>query len=175
MVVAVGVGAREAAEPASGAHRASASALPSPVPAQGVGTAHDIDVGMRLGTNQPMGPLALADLIGLDTCLAVMRVLHEGMGDTKYRCRRAASVGHSGGVGKNGMEWPGEGRSMAAVSPKAAEPHVGCPAGPARCWCSMWMPAGWAERRAAACTRMAASAAAAGARSPADTPSSRAG
>ncbi len=52
---------------------------------EGIGSPEDIDNGMKLGTNQPMGPLALADLIGLDTCLAVMRVLHEGLGDSKYR------------------------------------------------------------------------------------------
>ena len=52
---------------------------------EGVGTAEDIDRGMKLGTNQPMGPLALADFIGLDTCLFIMRVIHEGMGDSKYR------------------------------------------------------------------------------------------
>ena len=52
---------------------------------EGVGKAEDIDQIMKLGTNQPMGPLALADLIGLDTCLAIMRVLHEGLGDSKYR------------------------------------------------------------------------------------------
>ncbi|MCB9507053.1 MAG: 3-hydroxybutyryl-CoA dehydrogenase [Myxococcales bacterium] len=52
---------------------------------EGTGSVADIDTGMKLGTNQPMGPLALADLIGLDTCLAIMEVLHDGSGDTKYR------------------------------------------------------------------------------------------
>jgi 3-hydroxybutyryl-CoA dehydrogenase len=53
--------------------------------AEGVGSVTAIDTAMKLGTNQPMGPLELADFIGLDTCLAIMRVLHEGMGDSKYR------------------------------------------------------------------------------------------
>ncbi len=52
---------------------------------EGVASAPDIDLAMKLGTNQPMGPLELADFIGLDTCLAIMNVLHEGLGDTKYR------------------------------------------------------------------------------------------
>ncbi|WP_342452979.1 3-hydroxybutyryl-CoA dehydrogenase [Roseomonas indoligenes] len=52
---------------------------------EGVGDVASIDLGMKLGTNQPMGPLELADFIGLDTCLAIMQVLHEGMGDSKYR------------------------------------------------------------------------------------------
>ena len=52
---------------------------------EGVGSAEDIDAAMKLGTNQPMGPLTLADFIGLDTCLAIMEVLHEGLGDSKYR------------------------------------------------------------------------------------------
>ena len=52
---------------------------------EGIGTAADIDAGMKLGTNQPMGPLELADFIGLDTCLAIMQVLHTGLGDSKYR------------------------------------------------------------------------------------------
>ncbi|MAE59290.1 MAG: 3-hydroxybutyryl-CoA dehydrogenase [Halobacteriovorax sp.] len=52
---------------------------------EGVATAKGIDDAMKLGTNQPMGPLELADFIGLDTCLAIMEVLHDGLGDTKYR------------------------------------------------------------------------------------------
>jgi 3-hydroxybutyryl-CoA dehydrogenase len=52
---------------------------------EGVGSVVAIDTAMKLGTNQPMGPLELADFIGLDTCLAIMRVLHDGMGDGKYR------------------------------------------------------------------------------------------
>ncbi len=52
---------------------------------EGIATIEDIDTAMKLGTNQPMGPLTLADFIGLDTCLAIMEVLHEGLSDTKYR------------------------------------------------------------------------------------------
>jgi 3-hydroxybutyryl-CoA dehydrogenase len=52
---------------------------------EGVGTVEAIDTVMKLGMNHPMGPLALADLIGLDTCLAILEVLHEGLGDSKYR------------------------------------------------------------------------------------------
>ena len=52
---------------------------------EGVGTPEDIDQIMKLGMNHPMGPLTLADLIGLDTCLAIMEVLHSGLGDSKYR------------------------------------------------------------------------------------------
>lgn len=52
---------------------------------EGIATVEDIDTAMRLGTNQPMGPLTLADFIGLDTCLAIMEVLHQGLGDSKYR------------------------------------------------------------------------------------------
>ena len=52
---------------------------------EGVATKEAIDTVMKLGMNHPMGPLALADLIGLDTCLAIMEVLHDGLGDDKYR------------------------------------------------------------------------------------------
>lgn len=52
---------------------------------EGIASVEDIDVAMKLGTNVPMGPLTLADFIGLDTCLAIMEVLHDGFKDSKYR------------------------------------------------------------------------------------------
>ena len=52
---------------------------------EGVGTVQSIDTSLKLGANHPMGPLELADFIGLDTCLAIMNVLHDGLADTKYR------------------------------------------------------------------------------------------
>ena len=52
---------------------------------EGVGSVEAIDTSMKLGANHPMGPLELADFIGLDTCLAIMNVLHDGLADTKYR------------------------------------------------------------------------------------------
>jgi 3-hydroxybutyryl-CoA dehydrogenase len=67
---------------------------------EGVATVEAIDEVMKLGMNHPMGPLALADLIGLDTCLSIMEVLHEGLGDTKYRpcplLRRMVDAGYLG-------------------------------------------------------------------------------
>ena len=68
---------------------------------EGIATAEDIDKGMKLGTNQPMGPLTLADFIGLDTCLAIMNVLYEGFKDTKYRpCPLLVKMVEAGFLGK---------------------------------------------------------------------------
>jgi 3-hydroxybutyryl-CoA dehydrogenase len=67
---------------------------------EGVGTPEAIDTVMKLGMNHPMGPLTLADFIGLDVCLAILEVLHEGLGDPKYRpcplLRRLVAAGHLG-------------------------------------------------------------------------------
>jgi len=67
---------------------------------EGVGTPEAIDAVMKLGMNHPMGPLTLADFIGLDVCLAILDVLHDGLGDPKYRpcplLRRMVAAGHFG-------------------------------------------------------------------------------
>src|SRR5688500_16746549 len=67
---------------------------------EGVGTPEGIDGVMKLGMNHPMGPLTLADFIGLDVCLAILNVLHEGLGDPKYRpcplLKRMVAAGHLG-------------------------------------------------------------------------------
>jgi 3-hydroxybutyryl-CoA dehydrogenase len=67
---------------------------------EGVGTPEAIDTVMKLGMNHPMGPLTLADFIGLDVCLAILNVLHEGLGDPKYRpcplLRRMVAAGQLG-------------------------------------------------------------------------------
>ena len=74
---------------------------------EGVGTAEAIDTVMKLGMNHPMGPLALADLIGLDTCLAILEVLHDGLGDPKYRpcplLRKYVAAGWLGRKSKRGF------------------------------------------------------------------------
>lgn len=68
---------------------------------EGVASPEDIDTAMKLGTNQPMGPLELADFIGLDTCLSIMQVLHQGFGDDKYRpCPLLVNYVAAGRLGK---------------------------------------------------------------------------
>jgi len=68
---------------------------------EGVGSVSAIDTAMKLGTNHPMGPLELADFIGLDTCLTVMNMLHEGLADTKYRpCPLLVKYVEAGWLGK---------------------------------------------------------------------------
>jgi 3-hydroxybutyryl-CoA dehydrogenase len=68
---------------------------------EGIATAEDIDKGMKLGTNQPMGPLTLADFIGLDTVLAIANVLYEGFKDSKYRpCPLLVKMVNAGHLGR---------------------------------------------------------------------------
>jgi len=85
---------------------------------EGLGTAADIDTGVRLGLNHPMGPLELADLIGLDTCLAIAEVLHRELGDDKYRpcplLRQYVAAGWLGKkVGRGFYEYDPQGQKTA--------------------------------------------------------------
>ncbi|MDA5192620.1 3-hydroxybutyryl-CoA dehydrogenase [Govanella unica] len=71
---------------------------------EGVGSVEAIDTAMRLGANHPMGPLQLADFIGLDTCLSIMQVLYEGLADSKYRpCPLLVKYVEAGWLGKKTM------------------------------------------------------------------------
>lgn len=86
---------------------------------EGLGTAADIDTGVRLGLNHPMGPLELADLIGLDTCLAIAEVLHRELGDDKYRpcplLRQYVAAGWLGKkVGRGFYEYDAQGARKVA-------------------------------------------------------------
>jgi 3-hydroxybutyryl-CoA dehydrogenase len=82
---------------------------------EGVATPDAIDTVMKLGMAHPMGPLALADFIGLDVCLAILDVLHRGLGDDKYRAcpllRRMVAAGHLGKKSGRGFYYYGEGRT----------------------------------------------------------------
>ncbi len=85
---------------------------------EGLGTASDIDTGVKLGLNHPMGPLELADLIGLDTCLAIAEVLHRELGDDKYRpcplLRQYVAAGWLGRkVGRGFYEYDPQGQKKA--------------------------------------------------------------
>ena len=90
-------------------------------PHEGLGTAEDIDTGVKLGLNHPMGPLELADLIGLDTCLAIAEVLHRELGDDKYRPVPAAAPVRRGGlarrkIGRGFYEYDAPGREAMRVT-----------------------------------------------------------
>ena len=83
---------------------------------EGLGTAEDIDTGARVGLNHPMGPLALADFIGLDVCLHIMEVLHDGFGDPRFApppvLRKLVDEGHLGQKAGHGFyTYPREGES----------------------------------------------------------------
>jgi 3-hydroxybutyryl-CoA dehydrogenase len=68
---------------------------------EGVGSVEAIDIAMHLGVNHPLGPLALADFIGLDTCLSIMQVLYEGLADSKYRpCPLLVKYVEAGWIGR---------------------------------------------------------------------------
>jgi 3-hydroxybutyryl-CoA dehydrogenase len=89
---------------------------------EGVGGVIDIDTAMKLGTNQPMGPLELADLIGLDTCLAIMEVMHRVFGDDKYRpcplLKKYVDAGYLGRkAGRGFYIYDAQGNQTPPVSP----------------------------------------------------------
>jgi 3-hydroxybutyryl-CoA dehydrogenase len=91
---------------------------------EGVGGVTDIDTAMKLGTNQPMGPLELADLIGLDTCLAIMEVMHRVLGDDKYRpCPLLKKYVDAGYLGRKSGRGFYKYDAQGAPIPPAGEPR----------------------------------------------------
>ena len=109
---------------------------------EGVGTAEAIDGVMKLGMNHPMGPLTLADFIGLDVCLAILDVLHDGLGDPKYRAcpllRRMVAAGHLGRKSRPRLLHATPERatrcasSVAARATRRTRPAARAPAAPSR-------------------------------------------
>ena len=86
---------------------------------EGVGNVESIDSSMKLGANHPMGPLELADFIGLDTCLAIMNVLHDGLADTKYRpCPLLTKYVEAGWLGRKTQRGPCPHRANGAIPPR---------------------------------------------------------
>jgi 3-hydroxybutyryl-CoA dehydrogenase len=89
---------------------------------QGVAGVHEIDTVMKLGMAHPMGPLQLADFIGLDVCLSILRVLHDGFGDAKYApCPLLVNMvqaGHTGVKSGNGFYQYKTGSKEASVAPR---------------------------------------------------------
>ena len=101
---------------------------------EGLGTAEDIDTGARVGLNHPMGPLELADFIGLDVCLGVMRVLEDGLGREHIRPPRVleelVAAGHLGQkTGPRLLHLPARApRNLTGVSPQASPRRAGAAA-----------------------------------------------
>ena len=99
---------------------------------EGVGTPEAIDTVMKLGMNHPMGPLTLADFIGLDVCLAILNVLHDGLGDPKYRpcplLRRMVAAGHLGRKSGRGFYVYASHNAAAAIGPRIASSSRSRPA-----------------------------------------------
>ena len=116
---------------------------------EGLGTADDIDTGARIGLNHPMGPLELADFIGLDVCLGIMRVLDEGLDDEQFAPPRVlvelVDAGHLGQkTGRGFYTYPRPERARAArpVSGEPRPPRSGCSRRP----CASSRPASWPRR-----------------------------
>src|SRR4028118_167939 len=117
---------------------------------EGVGSVDAIDTAMRLGANHPMGPLQLADFIGLDTCLSVMQVLHEGLADSKYRpCPLLVKYVEAGWLGRRAKRaaYAHRGAGPGATRPGLARPRgAATKRGPCRLLVKC-VEAGWLGRK----------------------------